>query len=249
MLTSSTAVANLALGSIGNRTSIAALTEASSEARACLRQYDSCLDDVLAAAHWNFARKQLALTLLKDGTASPPDSVPAPWLYEYAYPSDCVAARYIQAMQQTDAAAVAIFGSAFTTASQTSQIPAVRFLISNDEDSQGNPSKVILTNQPAATLVYTMRLTNVSLFDSMFVRALAFYLGAQLALELTGDKALARQAFQIADTTTKAARASNGNEGITVIDPTPEWMAIRGVGSDYAGSSYILSPTDLQFIA
>jgi hypothetical protein len=101
---SAVAIANLALDAVGARATISSFTEASKEARVISRQYDQALDDVLGAAHWNFARKQLALTLLKDGSAG--DTVPAPWLYEYAYPSDCVGARYILPTVSSDPSAV-----------------------------------------------------------------------------------------------------------------------------------------------
>jgi hypothetical protein len=242
-------IANLALDCIGARATISSFTEASAEARLLSRQYEQARDDVLAAAHWNFARRQLALTLLKDGTLSPPDDVPAPWTYEYAYPTDCIGARYIMPAF-TNAAATSIFGPDFSSSSSVEpQSPAVPFMVSTDLDTDGNPTKVILTNQPQAVLVYTMRVTNPLLFDSSFVRALANYLGAMICLPLSGDKALARMAFQVADNTSKEARRTNGNEGPTVNDVMPDWLRARGIESPSGGSYYIQSPTDLMFIS
>ena len=244
-MASTVQIANLALDAIGARATIANFQETSAEARLLARQYDQALEDVLAAAHWNFARKQAALTLLKDGSLSPPDDVPAPWVYEYAYPSDCVAARYVMPSLQSDPNVVGTGAAPFAAASP------VRFIISTDEDSNGNAIKVILTNQPAAVLVYTSRVTNSQLYDGPFVRALANYLGALIAIPLSGDKALARSAFQVADATTKSARASNGNEGgPTVIDVVPDWIAARGYQSDMGQGSnaYVMSPSNLVFV-
>lgn len=242
-------IANLALDAIGARATIASLSENSAEARALSRQFEQAREDVLSAAHWNFARKQLTLTLLKDGTLSPPDTVPQPWLYEYAYPSDCVAARYVMPLFTDVGVGASIFGPDFAMGARgDSQSPPVRFLVSTDEDDQGNPLRVILTNQPQAVLVYTARITNPQVYDGPFTRALANYLGALVSIALTGDKALARQAFQIADNTTKEARRINGNEGITVIDSVPDWLRTRGIESQASSGAYIQNPTDLSFI-
>lgn len=240
-------ICNLALGAVGARTTISSLTESSAAARQCALQYDAALEAVLSAAHWNFARKQTQLALLKDGTLSPPDNVPQPWLYEYAYPADCVQARYMVPMFNNLPASVP------GAASMPYYIGApVRFIVSSDVDTQGNANKVFLTNQPNAVLVYTTRIEDVTLFDGQFVLALANYLGARMAIPLSGDKKLMQMAYQLADATTKAARASNGNEGLTVDDHIPDWMRVRGYASDWAyppGSMFVLQPQNLTLIS
>lgn len=242
-------IANLALASIGTRSSIASLTERSAEAAAFSIQYNPCLEAVLGAAHWNFARKQASLTLLKDASATPAGTTPQPWIYEYAYPADCVAARYVMPLF-TDAASSSIFGPGFASVATVEQVPCVRFIISTDVDDSGNEIKVILTNQPQAQLVYTKRITNPQLFDGQFTMALSNFIGARLAIALTGDKALARLAFGVADATTKQARANNGNEGLTLQDTTPDWIRARGYDAGaFNGAPFIMAPVDLSFIA
>lgn len=239
---------NLALGSVGAKTTISSLTESSAAARQCLLQYDAAAEAVLQAAHWNFARAQVTLSLLKDGTATPSQNVPQPWVYEYAYPSDCVAARYVMPLFATDGSSVP--GVAAMPYYQGP--PRVPFLISSDLDSQGNRNKVILTNQPSAVLVYTTRIDDVSLFDGQFVLALAAYLGARVAIPLTGDKNMAKMAFDQADRTCRTAQASNGNEGLTVVDSTPDWISARGYSADWGnppGSLYILPPVNLSMVS
>lgn len=237
-------IANLALASIGTRSTIAALTEQSAEGLAVALQYNTCLDAVLSAAHWNFARKQVALSLLKDGSLTPPDDVPQPWLYEYAYPTDCVSARYVMPSIASSPNSSTVLSPPFATGQP------VPFIISSDVDSNGQPVKVILCNEPQAVLVYTFRLTIPSLYDAPFVIALSNYIGSRLAMALTGDKTLARTAFEVADRTTKDARASNGNEGITIIDNVPDWIRVRGYEADvgYSWQQYVMGPTNLQFI-
>lgn len=246
MATTPIDICNLALAAIGTRSKIADLNEGSTEADACATQYDAALEAVLQAAHWNFARKQLSLTLLKNATKSPPDAVPQPWMYEYAYPSDCVQGRYIMPDMSTQPATVPGAASAPLWVG-----PNVKFLVSSDVDSRGNPNKVILTNQPSAILVYTTRIRNVALFDGQFVLALANYLGARICLQLTGDKQKMHDAFQLASGISRDAQASNGNEGITILDTTPDWVRVRGYLSDWAypaGATYWQSPQSLTMI-
>lgn len=249
-MASKTHICQLALAAIGMRSSIASISESSPEARACLLQYDQALDDVLSAAHWNFARKQFALTVLKARSGTPENPTgansepPRPWLYSYAYPADCVHARFLMPLDDASAAA-SIFGTAMGAAPQLNPAYA-RFQIGIDTDADGNDVKVILTDQPDAMLVYTMRQANTTLYDPQFVRAMANYLGSLLALPTTGDKALWRQAFDVADRTTRAARVTNGNEGITVIDNIPDWMRVRGVES-FASTTFIQNPIDLAY--
>lgn len=244
MAASQVDIANLALASIGTRSRIAALNEQSAEAIAVRLHYDTCLDAVLGAAHWNFARKQVAAALLKDGTLSPPDDVPQPWLFEYAYPSDCVTARYLMPLVTRAPNAGAVLGAPYSSGAP------VKFLVSTDVDATDTPNKVILTNEAQAVLVYTVRMTNTQLYDGPFVIALSNYLGARLSIDLTGDKQLARMAFELADRTCRQAQASNGNEGITVIDNVPDWIRVRGYEQDVAPgwSQYVMGPTNLQFI-
>lgn len=241
-------ICNLALDAAGTRATITTLAEPSSEARACARQYGPCLTAMLQAAHWNFARKQAALSLLKDGTVTPSQNVPVPWLYEYAYPSDCVQARYLMPQFQVS-----------NTTTQGDVIvppywigPPVRFIVSTDLDSGGNTIKVILSNMPQAVLVYTSLVTDTGLFDDVFVQALAYYIAHRISIPLSGDKTLARTNGQLAQQLANQAEASNGNEGLTVIDGTPDWMRVRGYVSDWAfpaGGYYMMSPQPLALIS
>ena len=74
------------------------LEEGTEAAKPALRAYGPCLRQLLRAVHWGFARKQAQLTLLADQTGQTPDvgtSVVPPWAYEYAYPIDCMKARFV----------------------------------------------------------------------------------------------------------------------------------------------------------
>lgn len=220
-------IGNLALSAIGTRSSIASFTEGSAEANAIALHYTPTLEAVLQAARWNFARKQILLTVLKDATQN--QAVPTPWLYEYAYPDDCTQGRFVMPQVQVNLPS-SVVG---TPSVPTALGPTVRFLVSTDVDTNGNDILVILTNQPQALFVYTKRITNPNLFDGQFVEAFRYLLGARICMQLTGQKEQALAAWKVADELCKSAAASNGNEGITVIDNVPDWIRARGYASDW----------------
>lgn len=220
-------ICNLALSNIGARASIASLSEQSAEAKECARRYDACLEAVLQAAFWNFARKQVNGVLLKDGTIAG-NTVPVPWLYEYEYPADAIQVRYVMPIYSQGAT---ISGGA-TVAVPPMQTRPVRFVVSSDLDTTGNDIKCILTNQPNAVIVYTKKITNPALYDAQFVECFAGYLGAKICMALTGKRDVMLDQFRWAQQSANEAQASNGNEGLTVIDSTPDWIAARGFLSD-----------------
>ena len=92
---SPTAIANQSLDAAGITFTLGDIEEGTRSAQVCLRAYRHCLQQLLRAAHWNFARKQAQMELLADASGQTPNVgtiVPAPWTYEYAYPPDCMKA-------------------------------------------------------------------------------------------------------------------------------------------------------------
>lgn len=230
-------ICNRALQAIGTRTTIASLTETSIEARNCNLIYADTRDEVLQMAYWNFAQKTTYLALLKSAPGTPTNSTstanqwstayPAPpWLYEYAYPTDCIQmSKVVQQIQNY------YVGTPYTSGGTSTYPYAVGpgspFKVTTDEDSQSQQQSVILTNQYQAIGVYTMRIINPGLFGAQFVEALVQALAAKLVLALSGQVALANTKFAQANAIIAQARASDGNEGLTVIDNMPDWITIR----------------------
>ena len=245
-MSSQVQLCNLSLDAAGARSSISSIGENSAEGQACARHYEPALEAVLRSAHWNFARKQVNLSLLKDATLNPPQTVPQPWCYEYAYPSDCLRARRVLPQMSGTG------GAAYPGWQGSPQnLPAVSFLIGQDNDSSGNAIPVVLTNEPQAQLVYTVRVTNPQLFDAEFEQAFIFYLASRLCGPLTGDKQLALSLFQQAQALTNKAAADNGDEGLTVIDQVPDWIRVRGYLPDYAfpaTSGWYMDPLPLTMV-
>src|SRR5258705_48294 len=99
-MTSPVDLCNLALDQISARASITGINPAALAntvaAQVASRTYQLQADAIFGGAHWNSARKQGDLTLLKAarGTPETPDGSlpqpPIPWRYEYAYPDDCL---------------------------------------------------------------------------------------------------------------------------------------------------------------
>jgi len=100
--------------------------------------------------------------------------------------------------------------------------------------------RVIVTNQEFATLVYMKRVTDPNVMDDMFIEAWVKILGARLAIQLTGDVALANQKVNEANGYIDAARSVDGNEGLTINNVTPDWIRTRGI--IYDGYANMNSP-------
>lgn len=230
---------NMALGKVGTRTTVSATTEGSNEANSCNTFYAATRDAMLRAAPWNFCRKQLLLTQLKTSQdiSNPP---PAPWAFEYSYPSDCLKARFILPQVSTDATVngIPITSAGLSAQPQYVMGPPVKFMVGLDQDGSGNNIRVILTNQFQAQLVYTAAVTDPNLFDPEFIEALTSALGAKVGRNLTADKALVADLRTEAVNFVNAARANNGNEGIEVLNSMPDWMRARGFVPDWQPLGY-----------
>lgn len=231
-------ICNQALLAIGAQAQISSInpSDGSTEANACSMIYPTQINALHRAAHWNFARAQIALTQLKayeiNGTLSsnPP---PTPWRYEYAYPSDCLQLRYLfitppQANQTSTTVGISGW-----------QKPGPQmFIEGRDFDATGNPIKVILTNAPMAQAVYTAYVGQVDLWDPHFYTAAVATLAAWLVNPLSRNRSLMNDQFNIAKSIIEQARISDGNEGLTIQDHIPDWLQVRGRGSGWADDAF-----------
>lgn len=89
--------------------------------------------------------------------------------------------------------------------------------------------RVIYTNQEFATLCYVRQVTDPNVWDPQFQDAFVNALGGDLCYALTGDKALAKLQYSKANEIIAEARKSDGNEGLTINDVTPDWIRARGI--------------------
>lgn len=229
-------IVNQALIALGHPRVLGTLRDGSKEANAALEVYAPTVEEISRAVHWGFARKQVTLTLLQDasgvtGAAQAAANLPVTvgngtvgmgqWLYEYAWPIDCMKARYIPANYgvQSPVPANNIVPSnpaaPLTTAPNsypnTRTVPAP-FMVSQDmipnligvptawnqmpdlDGAQGQDygqQTVLLTNTQNATLVYTSLVASPNVWDPLFRQAVVGLLAAKLAMVVLEDKKMA----------------------------------------------------------
>lgn len=205
------------------------------------RSYQLHTDSTFRAAHWNAARCQAKLTLLKarrgtpenvSGELAEPDW---PWLYAYAYPEDCLLLRFLIPHPGTSA-------GSFNVPLMTNQFmherrnpnTAMPFTPASDLDADGNRVRIILTDARNASAVYTGRIRNPDLWDPSLQNAVIAVLSAWFCIPLTGDKGLMQIRTQLAVGLIQEARISDGNEGITSGDVPVDWMNARNTGAEFA---------------
>lgn len=263
-----TDIANEAMDALGLGPPIGDIEDGTKAAQVCLRGYRTCLAQLLRAAHWQFARKQQPLQLLADATGQTqgvPTYTITPWVYEYAYPNDAVAARFVphQPGQQSPIPQgnIAIPTTPITTGVTVSsntilaghRLRPSRFLIAQDVNFPPPPGSqwwevqglapggqtVVLTNVPNAQLVYTALTLYPNLWDPQFRAAMVAYLAQYIALPLHMDKKLAialrRDQIAIVKQRIEAARISDGNEGWFTTSHMAEWTRVRFSGGPWGG--------------
>lgn len=263
-----TDIAQQALDAIGCRETIGDLEEGSRPAQILLRWYDPCLQQLLRSAHWDFARKQAAMVMVADATGNTQavsTIVIQPWIYEYLYPQDCLKARFVPATPFLPPGAVPAgniapadpsvpqTGGALGTIPVGLRLVPARWLAATDFNmplqnpepgwwDQPNVSplgtRVICTNQPCASLVYTQYVPYPNMWDARFREGFVHYLASEcvLALGTAGllgvpqaqQLALKTSQHQLAHQRVQAARQTDGNEGVSSTDHQPDWMSVRG---------------------
>jgi hypothetical protein len=177
-ITSPEDIVNLALGRIGYKGSrVGSIYEGSRASKKALDIYAQTRDELIRDGEWEFAERIVAGTLLKQ---APPSYVATPWsaatnpdlpwLFSYAYPSDCLDVRSVR---QTP-----MFVPNFDPQHNV-------FSLGND-NALNPPQRVILCNVPNALVTYAGRITDPTTFDPGFVEEFAAALGRRLAPGLVG---------------------------------------------------------------
>lgn len=252
-MTATVDIANRALALIGTRSSIASLTEISPEARAASLWIDSLRQEILRMAPWNCAKNvnALALVCAAPGTPENPSTgtiqwqkgqPQPPWAYEYLYPADCLRPLWIVPQFTTGFASGVPITTAVTGGAPSFwNGPPVRFSVGIDQINpltgkvavDGADTRVILTNQEDAILVYIKNVSIVDTMDQNFQEAWAEALAGRMVFQLTGDKGLANLRIEEANKHIQIARAVDGNEGLTINDITPDWIRVRGIDGPF----------------
>jgi len=176
---------------------ISALTDASQEARKCNLYYGPARDFVLRDFPWNFAERRYALALLSGVT-------PVGYDYAYQYPTNCLKARKIYNEVET--------------------AEPIDFIVTASDDLT---SKMILTDEADAVLIYTAAVTSTALFDSAFVTFLSYKLAADLAIPLTKKLALQQAMLKIYGAYMGMAKLANATEAKDTKQTENAFLAAR----------------------
>ncbi|PKR87397.1 hypothetical protein CXZ10_20340 [Pleomorphomonas diazotrophica] len=185
-MASTVSICNLALGHLG-ADKIDALSEASSEARACNRFYGQTLDALLAAGPpWRFARHAVVLAEVT-GTAATGGAISrGRWAHAYVLPADLIRVRELRPPD----------GAISDESPQPYELAGDR----------------LYADLSPAVLHYIRRVDDPSKFPPLFVEALSWHLAARLAMPLTRDAGQRQGAFQMALQTQAAAAAADAND-------------------------------------
>jgi hypothetical protein len=198
-LSSPAQIINNSLVRIGYKLRVGSLYEGSDAANKALAVYGQTRDEMLRDGDWGFAQRDVVLTLLKQaptagyGTWNPATNPPLPYIYEYAYPADCLKVRALK--------------------STPPQIPnfyplAQPFRIQND-NNYTPPQKVILCDVGSAILTYTGRVTDPTTWQAGFTEALCAALGRRLLVAL-GNAQLIQAAASDEAAEDQIAKAEQG---------------------------------------
>lgn len=242
-------IVNRALLGIGARAQVSSISpsDGSTEGDAGAVLFTPTFEALARTAHWNCIRKQAVLSLIAaaQGTPENPNGTtlpipPTPWLYAYQYPSDCLNMRFL--IPSFPAGLGGVPQTTYNNAAgsmlpNSGQIP---FQVSLSNDNFGNPITIVLANQSQAQAVYTANVPNPSIWDSLFQQAMVSALGAFFVPALNMNSQLMDRAISQAENMISTARAADGNEGVTVMDHVPDWIARRGV-SVYCNGGGVLT--------
>lgn len=199
-------IANMALSRIGNSQRISSLDEASLQAEQCSLFYEHARDFVLRDYPWGFATAFVELAQVEIN----PDPR---FQYAYAQPQDCLKIRGI--VNQ------AFAGADIWYCHNLPRIPRVEYRVVH-----GQNQPLIATNASPATLEYTLRITAPEVFDPIFVSALAWKLGAQIAPAISKDANAAQMCEGAYQAEIRQAAAASMNESAAA--PRPESSFISG---------------------
>ncbi len=260
-----TEIANEALDQAGCNIIIGDLTEGTHAAQVCLRSYSTCRQQLLRAAHWQFARKEAPMVLLADATGQTPDvgtMVPTSWIYEYAYPIDCLQVICVPWNCQIEPGTPpGNYGVPATPqVSNLGQQPIAggriipaRYLVAFDPNYPADPaslpspgtspagSKVVLTNVKNAKLIYTTDQLYPEIWDGLFRQAMISYMAQRIAVPLHEDKklgvAMRNQQIEIVKKAVMDARTADGREAWISSDLAVDWMQVRNSGGPWSGNN------------
>jgi len=209
---------NQVLRELGVRRRIGSAYDGSEASKAFLEVYGETRDELLRSMDWDFARRSIALTLLKGppppGGYNPQtpwnSTYPPPgWLYEYGYPSDALELRAIvpqpfllpnrdpkPALWRIDNDFTLGGGGEILTGGGQILTGADNILIGGSGGPLASGTKVILANVRNAIAIYLAQVIDPSQWNVSFLRVLITSLKEKLAVPLSQNLDLMKSAAQ-----------------------------------------------------
>jgi hypothetical protein len=181
----------------------------------CNRWYNWARQKVLERAHWDFATKTPALALVLDqNTLTQPNVIYPGWRYVYARPVDCF--RFLGVTTQYGLR-VNPYRTFWWSADQPfigwgPYRPPYREVIDQINTTNPNQSINILTDQSSAYGVYVTDVTNVGLWTSSFMEAVAWQLAVPCAGPLSANQTAKSNAIKMANESITGALQISLNE-------------------------------------
>ena len=214
MAQSQVEICNRALSRIGHQQRIAAITDNTAPARACLTWYDQIRQSMLRDRPWPFAQRYVALGRI---VADPnPD-----WGYAYRYPTDFLKIYRVYSTTGTTSGTT-IYATLGLVVSVPSfaQVPPWQI----GSDTQG---RIIYTDLADANAGGTWDVDDEGIWDPLFAEAFAWRLAYEIAPGLAKDNAIMSRCRGEYDRLVQEASASALNEGARRPDSEDSFTASR----------------------
>ena len=163
-------------------------------------RYESIRDMVLTKGKWNCATTRAQLAVLSTAPLFG-------FANQYQLPSDFLRFRRFQ--------------------DQTFHIPYSIEALSNGD---GTASRVLLTDEGSANIIYIFRLTEVAKMDELLKYAIGARLAQEIALGVKGDLRQAGFAKNLADEAMSEAQFVDANQASTEVMQATGWVNSRVTG-------------------
>lgn len=207
-------VCNMALGLIGNKAKVTAISpsDGSAEADHCARLYPIAVRSMLELHNWSFAKRKRELTVVN---ADPDDTDDPAWYYRYQLPDDWVKVIAILPLDTTNDYLVA----------GVKQPVDYEIKYSEDDEQQR-----IYTNEEDAWLRYIYYEDDPNQWSQLFIQAVAWHLASLLAgpiIKGSEGHAEAQRCQQRMSAYLAEARMKDANERQATVERKASWLRGR----------------------
>lgn len=216
MVTSVLEIYNLAITRLGHEP-MSSEGENTKAGRLCRLHYPTIRDAVLKSHPWNFAVRRATLAQLSVTPAFE-------YTYAYALPTDPYCLKVIRtSLESAGYSSAPVYGYAplgFEALPVEYRIETI--------DVSGTPVRAMLINETEVSIEYIARITDVSLFDPMFVDCLAARLAAEMAIAISDNQSVTKTLMDLYQMKLSEARTMDAQEGSSrdVVN-TDGWLIAR----------------------